>query len=61
MAQKKKTADDRVEQLLSKILALNLWLAGAPQSKIARALGKSKQSVNEFLKGIPRAIRGANQ
>jgi hypothetical protein len=47
----------RMEELLSKLIAISLWNAGASQDKIANALGKSKIWVNDFLKGVPKAGR----
>jgi hypothetical protein len=42
------------EELLTKLLALNMWTAGATQDAIAATLGKGKAWVNEFLKGVPK-------
>jgi hypothetical protein len=47
-------ANDKIEELLSQLIALSLWRAGASQDKIARALKKSKGWVNELLKGVPK-------
>jgi hypothetical protein len=44
----------QAEELLSKLLAISLWTAGASQGTIARAVNKSKTWVNEFLKGVPK-------
>jgi hypothetical protein len=54
MPGKKPTPNDEVEELLSKLVAINLWNAGAPQANIARAVGKSPNWVNSFLKGVPK-------
>jgi hypothetical protein len=54
MPGKKRTPNDQVEELLSKLVAINLRNAGASQGKIARAVGKSPNWVNDFLKGIPK-------
>lgn len=54
MPGKKRTPNDKVEDLLSKLVAINLWIAGAGQGKIARAVGKSPNWVNDFLKGVPK-------
>lgn len=54
MPPKKRTANDQVEELLSKLIAVNLWLAGAAQGKIASAIGKSATWVNDLLKGVPK-------
>ena len=43
-----------VEELLAKLIALNMWTAGATQDAIAAAIGKSKGWVNDFLKGVPK-------
>lgn len=43
-----------VEELLAKLIAINMWTAGATQEAIAAALGKSKGWVNDFLKGVPK-------
>jgi hypothetical protein len=48
------TPNDEIEELLSKLLAINLWNAGASQNKIASAVGKSPNWVNDFLKGVPK-------
>jgi len=57
MPPKKATPYENVEELLSKILALNLWMAGAKQTAIARAVGKGSDWVNGFLKGIPKLAK----
>jgi len=54
MPRKKQTPNNEVEELLSKVVAINLWNAGANQNTIARAVGKSATWVNEFLKGVPK-------
>jgi len=54
MPRKKQTPNDQIEQLLSKLIAINLWNAGAGQKTIARAVGKSATWVNAFLKGVPK-------
>jgi hypothetical protein len=43
-----------VEELLVKVLALNMWTAGATQIAIASAVGKGGKWVNDFLKGVPK-------
>jgi hypothetical protein len=50
----KKEAERNLEDLLTKLLAVNLWSAGATQDVIAARLGKGKAWVNSFLKGVPR-------
>jgi hypothetical protein len=54
MPRKKQTPNDQVEELLSKLLAIDLWTARATQGTIARVLGKSPNWVNDLLKGIPK-------
>jgi len=54
MPPKKQTPNNQVEDLLSKLLAINLWSAGASQNTIARAVHKSATWVNDFLKGVPK-------
>jgi hypothetical protein len=54
MRRKKEIPSDQVEELTAKLVAINLWTAGASQGTIARALGKSKTWVNEFLKDVPK-------
>ena len=54
MPGKKRTSNTEVEELLSKLIAINLWSAGASQTKIAKAVGKSPNWVNGFLKGVPK-------
>jgi hypothetical protein len=41
--------------VLAKLLAVNMWVAGANQSSIARAVGKSKSWVNSLLRGVPKS------
>jgi len=57
MPPKKASPNENVEELLTKILALNLWKAGAKQMAIARAVGKGGKWVNDFLKGIPKSAK----
>ena len=54
MAEKKYGANQGVEELLCKLIALNMWAAGATQAAIARNLGKGMTWVNESLKGVPK-------
>lgn len=51
----------QVEELLTKILALNMWTAGATQDSIAAAVGKGKSWVNDFLQGVPKPNKNANK
>ena len=60
MPPKKRTTNTAVEELLSKLIAITMWTAGAGQAKIARALGKSINWVNDFLKGVPKPTRSGN-
>jgi len=55
MSDKKEINTDRVEELLAKLVTVNLWTAGASQNTIARAVGKSATWVNAFLKGVPKS------
>jgi hypothetical protein len=48
------TVDTQQADFLAKILAINMWSAGASQTAIARAVGKSKSWVNSLLKGVPK-------
>jgi hypothetical protein len=50
---KKLNPSDQTE-LLTKLLAISMWNAGASQAAIARALGRGLKWVNDFLKGIPK-------
>jgi hypothetical protein len=54
MGRKKELPTDQVEELSAKLLVINLWTAGASQDTIARAVGKSKTWVNQFLKDVPK-------
>jgi hypothetical protein len=60
MPPKKRTSNTEVEELLSKLIAITMWSAGASQGKIARAVGKSTNWVNDFLKGVPKPVRPEN-
>lgn len=55
VAPKNVNSKQDVEELLSKLIALNMWTAGATQDAIARGLGKGKAWVNDFLKGVPKS------
>jgi plasmid maintenance system antidote protein VapI len=46
----------RVEELLQKLLVLQMFSMGATQAKMAKVVGRQKQWVNEILKGIPRKV-----
>ena len=53
MPRKKPTPADQID-LLTKLLAVSMWTAGANQIAIARAVGKGGGWVNSFLKGVPK-------
>jgi hypothetical protein len=55
MPRKKPSPTDQTE-LLTKLLAVAMWSAGAKQASIARAVGRGVQWVNDFLKGIPKPV-----
>ncbi|MGH2974764.1 MAG: hypothetical protein ACRDLL_07850 [Solirubrobacterales bacterium] len=42
------------DELLQKLLVLQMFSMGATQAKTAKVVGRSKQWVNEILKGIER-------
>lgn len=54
MPRKKKTPNNQVEELLSKLVAISLWRAGATQDVIAERLNKGKAWVNQLLQGVPK-------
>ena len=54
MPPKKPTPNDQIEELLTKLVAINLWTAGASQDVIAARVGKGKLWVNEFVQGVPK-------
>ncbi|HEX6681096.1 MAG TPA: hypothetical protein VF063_10655 [Gaiellaceae bacterium] len=43
-----------VEELLQKLLVVQMFSMGASQEKIAKVVGRQKLWVNGILKGIPR-------
>jgi len=47
---------ERMEELLQKLLVLQMFSMGATQEKTAKVVGRQKQWVNEILKGIPRKV-----
>jgi hypothetical protein len=57
MPPKKQTPNEAIEELLSKLVAINLWSAGATQTKIASVVGKSSGWVNDLLKDVPKPKR----
>lgn len=44
----------KLVELLEKSVALQMHALGAPQSSIAKSLGKSKTWVNDLLRGVPK-------
>lgn len=44
----------KVEELVQKLLVLQMFSLGATQQKTAKVVGRSKAWVNEILKGIPK-------
>jgi hypothetical protein len=50
----------RVEELLQKLLVLQLFSMGATQERTAKIVGRQKRWVNEILKGIPRKTTDAD-
>lgn len=46
--------EGKLEELLQKLLVLQLFSMGASQDKIAKVVGRQKLWVNTILKGIPR-------
>ena len=52
MPKKKYAAGDRTNELLERLLAVQLYSLGAPRDQIARMIGRSKESVVAMLKGI---------
>ncbi len=46
--------NERDDELLEKLLLLQLFSLGATQSQIARFMGKSKTWVNDLLKNLPK-------
>jgi hypothetical protein len=53
MPRKNLTPDDQNE-LLTKLLVVNLWTAGASQVTISKAVGRGTIWVNKFLLGVPK-------
>lgn len=54
MLRKRGPGGDQTEELLQKLLVLQLHALGTSQDKIARVVGRQKLWVNDLLKGIPR-------
>ena len=53
MAKKDQTENERIIELLEKLLILQLLQRGATQQTIARYLGRAKAWVNESVQGLP--------
>ena len=45
--------EDKAEELLQKLIVLQMFALGASQDKIAKVVGRQKLWVNTILKGIP--------
>jgi hypothetical protein len=54
MPKSSRAEDSKVEELLQKLLVLQLFSMGASQDKIAKVVGRQKLWVNTILKGIPK-------
>jgi len=54
MPPKKATEYEQIEELLCKLIAINMWTAGAPHSAIKRVVGKGGTWVGDTLEGIPK-------
>ncbi len=57
MAKKTREDPDRAAVLLEKLLVFQLYALGAPQDRIAKAVGRQKAWVNELVKGLPKGGR----
>jgi hypothetical protein len=56
--------EDKVEELLQKLIVLQMFALGASQDKIAKVVGKQKLWVNTILKGLParpKPVSGASK
>jgi hypothetical protein len=58
MAGKKGNEQDRIIELLEKILLFQLYSLGVNQERIAKTVGKNTVWVNTLVKGIPRVSGG---
>jgi len=56
MARRRVGPKDDTAVLLKHILAIELWRSGVSQADIRTRLGLSMNTVNEMLKGVPRAL-----
>lgn len=54
MAKRAGAETEKVEELLQKLLVIQMFSIGASQEKIAKVVGRQKLWVNGILKGIPR-------
>lgn len=54
---KKAHNPDRAADLLEKLLVFQLYASGAPQDRIAKAVGRQKAWVNDLVKGLPKGGR----
>jgi hypothetical protein len=54
---KKPDNQDPSAKLLEKILVFQLYGLGAPQGRIAKAVGRGTTWVNDLLKGLPKGGR----
>jgi len=51
---KKESQLDRIAESTEKLLVLELWSRGVAQETIAKSVGRKKEWVNLFLKGVPK-------
>jgi hypothetical protein len=54
MARSGRGEDAKVEELLQKLVVLQMFSMGATQDKIAKTVGRQRQWVTDLLKGLPR-------
>ncbi len=57
MPKKRRANPDRAVDLLEKLLVFQLYALGAPQERIAKAIGRQKAWVNDLVKGLPKGGR----
>lgn len=48
---------DRAADVLEKLLVFQLYALGAPQDRIAKAVGRQKAWVNKLVSGLPKGGR----
>jgi hypothetical protein len=56
--------EDKAEELLQKLIVLQMFALGASQDKIAKVVGRQKLWVNTILKGLPprpKSVSGASK